>query len=117
MLDEILVARLHAGAALASAALLAVGGDGRALHVSAMADGDRGLLVGDQVFQLDFSSVVFNNRAPLVSVELLDFLQLGDDDSAQLLFRTENRFELRNIFAHLLQLVRNFVNREPGKAM
>ena len=60
MLDEIFVARLHAGAARAAAALHCVGGDRRALQVAGMADGDRHLLVGDQVFQLDFGGFVFD---------------------------------------------------------
>ena len=47
VLDEILVAGLHAGAAYASAALHAVGGDGRALHVAGVAEGYGYLLVGD----------------------------------------------------------------------
>jgi hypothetical protein len=47
MLDEIFFARLHAGASAATAALHAVGGDGRALHVAGVAEGDRHLLIGD----------------------------------------------------------------------
>ena len=61
MLDEILVARLHAGAARASAALLAVGGDRRALQVAGVADGDGHLLVGDQVFEVDLGGFVFDD--------------------------------------------------------
>jgi hypothetical protein len=60
MLDEIFVARLHAGAARASAALHAVGGNGRALHVAGVADGDGDLLVGDQIFENDFGGFVFD---------------------------------------------------------
>src|SRR5207244_126985 len=75
MLDKILVARLHAGAALPPAPLLAVGGNRRALQVSAMADRDRDLLVGNQVFQLDFGGFIFDDRAPLISIELLDFFE------------------------------------------
>ena len=71
MLDEIFVARLHAGAAGASAALHAVGGDRRALHVAGVADGDGDLLVGDQIFENDFGGFVFDAGAALVSVELL----------------------------------------------
>jgi hypothetical protein len=50
--DEVFFARLHAGAAGAAAALLAVGGDGRALEVAGVGDGDGDLLVGDEVFEL-----------------------------------------------------------------
>src|ERR1700732_2977041 len=58
MLDEVLVARLHAGAAGASAALHAVGGDRRALHVTGVADSDGNLLVGDQMFPDDLGGLV-----------------------------------------------------------
>src|SRR5580704_15519183 len=54
MLDKIFAARLHAGAARASAALHAVGGDGRALHIAGVADCDRDLLVGNEIFENDF---------------------------------------------------------------
>src|SRR6202166_607713 len=94
MLDKILVARLHSGAALASAALLAVGGDRRALQVSAVADRDRDLLIGDQVFQLNFGGFVFDYGAALIPVELLDLFQFGNDDFAQLFLGAKNRFEL-----------------------
>ncbi len=110
MLDKILVARLHAGAALASAALLAISGDWGALQVAAMADGDRDLFVGDQVFQLDLGGFVFNDGAAFITVELPDFFQFGDDHLAQLLFRAKNGFELGDVLAHLFQFVRDFVN-------
>ena len=50
--DEVFFARLHADAAGAAAALLAIDADGRALEVALVADGDGDLLVGDQVFKL-----------------------------------------------------------------
>ena len=62
VLDEILLARAHALAAGAAAALLAIGGDGRALQVAGVADGDRDLLVGDQVFQIDLGGFVLDDR-------------------------------------------------------
>ena len=79
MLDEILVARLHAGAARAAAALHAVGGDRRALHVAAVADRDGDLLVGDQVFEMDFGGFVFDHRAAFVAVLFLYFFQFFHD--------------------------------------
>ena len=51
--DEVFVAGLHADAAGAAAALLAVGGDGGALEVAGVGDGDGDLLVGDEVFELE----------------------------------------------------------------
>ena len=70
MLDEIFVAGLHAGAARASAALHAVGGDRRPLHVAGVADGHGDLLVGDQVFEHNFCGFVFDAGAALVAVVL-----------------------------------------------
>src|SRR2546430_271021 len=68
MLDEILVARLHARPPSPSAALHAVRRDRSALHIAGMADRDRDLLVGDQVFQHDFRRFVFDDRAARVAV-------------------------------------------------
>ena len=66
--DEILFARLHADAAGAAAALLAIDGDGRALEVALVAHRDRNLLVGDQVFKLQLGGLVNNLRAARVAV-------------------------------------------------
>ncbi len=51
--DEILLARRHAGAALAAAALHAIFGERRALDVAGVGDGDRHILALDQRFVLD----------------------------------------------------------------
>src|SRR5208337_3177429 len=67
--DEIFVAGLHAGAAGATTALHAVGGDRRALHVAGVAEGDGHLLVGDEIFQNDFGGFVFDAGTALVAVE------------------------------------------------
>ena len=50
--DEVFFARLHAEAARASAALLTVDADGRALEVAGVRDGDRHLFIRDEVFEL-----------------------------------------------------------------
>ena len=68
LLDEILVARLHADAAGAAAALHAVDRDGRALQVAGVADGDGDLLVGDQVFEHDLGGFVVDLGAAFVAV-------------------------------------------------
>src|SRR5713226_2733454 len=117
MLDEIFVARLHAGAARASAALHAVGGDGRALHVAGVADGDGGLLVGDQVFEDDFGGFVFDASTAFVAVKLFHFFKLVDDHGAQLFLGAENGFVLGDVVTDLLELVRNFVDRKLGQAV
>src|SRR5438093_13683502 len=111
MLDKILVARLHAGAALATAALLAIGGDRRTFQVSTVADRDRDLLVGDQIFEHDFGSFVFDYGSALIAVELLYFLKLSDDHFAELFLRAKNRFIFGDAFARGTQLFVNFINR------
>ena len=66
-----------------------------------MADGDGHLLVGDQVFEMDFGRFVFDDGAALVAVLLLDFFELLHDDVAQLLLRSEDRFVLGNVIANM----------------
>src|SRR5581483_9528099 len=112
MLNEILVARLHAGAARASAPLLAISGNWRALQITAVADRNRYLLVGDQVLEMNFGGFVFNDRAALVTIELLDFLELADDHLAQLLLRAENRFVFGDVFARGPEFFVDFVDRK-----
>ena len=95
MLDEILVARLHAGTPGASAALHAISRNRRPLHVARMAHRDRNLLVGDQVFEHDLRRFVFDHRTPRIAVKLLHLFEFFDDDVAQLLLRRENRLRIR----------------------
>ena len=117
MLNEILVPRLHAGAAGSTAALHAVGGNRGALEVAGVANRHGNLFVGDQVFQLDLGSFVLDHGAAGVAVLLLDLPEFLHDHAAQLLFRGEDGFELGDVLAHLLQLVGDLVNREFGEAV
>src|SRR5712691_4237775 len=81
--DEILLAGLHAGASGSTAALHAVGGDGRALHVAGMAEGEGNLLVGDEIFENDFRGFVFDASAALVAVQVFYFFEFLDDYAAK----------------------------------
>ena len=74
--DEIFFARLHAHAAGAAAALLAIDADGRALEVALMADRDGDLLVGDEVFKLEFSAFVDDLGAAGVAEACRGLLQV-----------------------------------------
>ncbi len=115
MLDEIFVARLHARASGAATTLHAIRGDRRALQVSGMADGDRHLLVGDQVFEHDFGGFVFDRRcdarrrtaSSLSSSSLMITLR-------SFLLGTQDRFVLGDASRVDLQFVRDFVDRELG---
>ena len=84
MLDEILVARLHPGAASSAPPLHPIGRNWCSLEIAAVADRDRDLLVGDQVFEMDLGSFVFNPRAALIAVEFFNFFELLHDYAAQL---------------------------------
>src|SRR5437762_6092912 len=79
MLDEILVARLHPGAASSAPPLHPIGRNWCSLEIAAVADRDRDLLVGDQVFEMDLGSFVFNPRAALIAVEFFNFFELLQD--------------------------------------
>src|ERR1039458_4226758 len=74
-----------------------------------MADGNRNLLVGDQVFEHDLGGFVFDHRAPRVAVELLHFFQLLDDNRAQLLLRAENGFSAGSFGARPVVLMSIFL--------
>jgi hypothetical protein len=115
--DEILVARLHAGASGATAALHAVGGDGRALHVAGVAEGDGDLLVGDEIFENDFGGFVFDASAALVPVEFFYFFELLDDDGAEFFLGGEDGFVVFDALANFFQFVGNFIDGELGEAM
>ena len=95
--DEIFFARLHAHAAGAAAALLAIDGDGRALEVALVADGDGDLLVGDEVFKLNLGALVDDLGAALVAVLVADVFKLLDDDRAQLFLAAEDLFVLGDL--------------------
>ncbi len=108
---------LHAHAAGAAAALLAIDGDGRALEVALVGDGDGHLLVGDEVFKLDFGGLVDDGGAAGVAVAVANVFQLLDDDFAELLVGGEDFFVLGNSLADFGELVENFVHRELGEAI
>ena len=115
--DEIFFARLHAHAAGAAAALLAVDGDGRALQVALVADRDGDLLVGDEVFKLQLGALVDDLGAALVAVLVADVFKLLDDDRAQFLLAAQDLFVLGDLGADLLQLVQELVDGELGEAI
>src|SRR4029077_13243720 len=115
--DEILFARLHAGAPGATAALHAIGGDGRALHVAGMAEGHGDLFVGDEIFKDDFRGFIFDASTALVAVEFLYFFEFLDDDAAKFLLGGEDRFVILDALADLFQFVGNLVDGKLGEAV
>ena len=89
--DEVLVARAHADAALAAAALVPVGRNRGALDVAGVGDGDRHVLLGDQVFDAQLARRALDDlRAAVVAVLRPHRAQLVDDDLHQQPFAGEN---------------------------
>jgi hypothetical protein len=108
--DEILFACLHAGAARAAAALLAIDGYRCALQIALMTDRDGDLLIGNKIFQLKFGGLVDDLRSARIAVAVADFFEFLDDDGAQLLVAPENFLVLGNLGANLFQLAENLVD-------
>ncbi len=115
--DEVFFARLHADAARAAAALLAIDGDGRALEVALVGDGDGDLLVGDEVFELKLGGLVDDLGAALVAVLVANLFEFLDDDVAQLLVAGEDRLVLGDLVADLAELLEDFVDGELREAI
>ena len=115
--DEVLFAGLHAEAAGAAATLLAVDGDGRALEVAGVGDGDGDLLVGDEVFEAELGGLVEDLGAAGVAVLVADLGELLDDDFAELRGRGEDGLVLGDVVADLGELVEELVDGELGEAV
>ena len=79
-LDEILLLGAHAGFPFAAAALGPVEGDGVALDVAAVGDGDHHVLFDDQVLEGEIARLVDDFGAAGVGVALLDLEQFLLDD-------------------------------------
>ncbi len=86
--DEVLFARAHADAALAAAALRAVGRDRRPLDVAGVRDRDRHVLVGDQVLDAELAALLDDLGAALVAELLANRLQLVEHDAASAALRS-----------------------------
>ena len=84
VLDDVLAAGGHADAALATAGLAAIGIERGALEVAAAGDGDDDVLHLDEVFDIDLALIVDDLRTARVAEVFLHFLELGDDDGAEL---------------------------------
>jgi len=92
--DEIFVARAHADAPLAAAALIPVGGDRRPFDIAGVADGNGHILFGDQRLDAQLARLAFDNLgAAIVAVLLAYGFELVDDDLHQQPFARENGAE------------------------
>src|SRR5947199_2911405 len=117
VLDDVFLFRLHAGHALAPAALAAVGLDVRALDVARARDGDDHLLVGEEVLDRQLRRLGEDLGAARVAVLLFDFEQLLLDDAHQLGVRGQDALELLDQREHLLVLLDDLVPLQLGQAL
>src|SRR5712692_2171682 len=118
MADEVLVARPHADATLAAAPLIAIGGNRRPLDVAGVADGDRHVFFGDEIFDTDLAGLTLNDlRAAGVAVLRLYVLQLVDDDLHQQPVARQNRAKALDRLQQLGQLVDNLLPFQAGQTL
>ena len=82
-----------------------------------MAEGNGNLLVGDQIFEDDFCSFVFDAGAALVAVGLFYFFEFLDDDGTKFFLGGEDGFVFFDAPADFFQFVGNFVDGKFGEAV
>ena len=115
--DEILVARLHAGAALAAAALRPVGRERHALDVAEMRDGDDHVLALDQVLVLDLAFLIDDHGAARRGEVLLHIGELVLDDALDARARAQDVEIVGDLGGELVELVLDLVAAERGEAL
>src|SRR5215831_19150815 len=115
--DDVLFLRLHAGHALAAAALAPIGLDVGALDVAGARDRDHHLLVGQQVLDRQLGGLGQDLGAPHVAVLVLDRQELGPDDRHQLGVGGQDALELLDQRQGLLVLFDHLVALELGQAL
>ena len=118
MADEVLLARAHADAPLAAAALRAVGRDRRPLDVAGVGDGDRHVLVGDQILDAELAALLDECRcgARREYFSRIAFSSV-DDDRHQQLFARQNRAQPLDGLHQLGELVEDLLALEAGEAL
>ena len=116
-LTIVLFARPHADAPAAAAALAAVLGDRRALDVAGSGDGDRDVLVGNQVLDPELAFGVDDCGAALVAELLAHRLQLVDDDLHQQDVAREDAAQLLDERHQLGELVEDLLALEAGQPL
>ena len=115
--DVVLLARPHADAPLAAAALGAIGGDRRPLDVAGVGHRDRHVLVGDQVLDPQLAALVDDLGPALVAELLAHCLELADHELDQQLLAREDGAQPLDRLHQLEQLVEDLLALEPGEPL
>jgi hypothetical protein len=114
---EVGVAHRHAGAALAAAALGAVGGERHALDVAGMGDRHHHVLALDQVLGLELAFLLDDLGAPRGGEVGLDLGELVLDDALHAGARAQDRQVVLDLAAELFELRADLVAPERGEAL
>ena len=114
---EVLVAGAHPGAALAAAALGAVGHQRDALDVAAVADGDHHVLALDEVLDVVLELTLLDLGAARVGELLLHLEKLAAENVEQPLARAQDVEIIGDATGDLLELLGDLVAFQAGEAM
>ena len=115
--DEILLAGLHAGAALAAAALRPVGRQRHALDVAVMGDGDDHVLALDQVLVLHLAFLIDDHGAARGGELVLDLEHLGLDDRLDAGARAQDVEIVGDLGGELVEFLLDLLAPERGEAL
>ena len=115
--DEILVARLHSGAALAAAPLRAIGLKGNPLDVTKMRHGDNHVLPLNEILVLDARRIVENEGPARRRMGGFHRDHLVLDDGKKTPARPQNGEIIGDLDAELVQGLRDFVASKRGQAL
>ena len=115
--DKILVAGLHAGAALAAAALRAIGRQRHALDVAGMRDRHDHVLALDQVFVLDLVFLLDDHGLARGGELILHLGEFGLDDGLHAGARAQDVEIIGDLDRELVEFLGDFVAAQRGQAL
>ena len=115
--DEIFLARLHAGAALAAAPLRAVRRERHALDVAEMRDGHHHVLAVDEIFFLHLAFLIEDDGAPRCSKLLAHGSKLVLHDALNARARAQDVEIVGDLLGKLVELGLDLVAAKRGQAL
>src|SRR5262249_14107278 len=110
VLDKIVVLRRRAEPTFAASSLTRIRRDRRSLYVAGFCDGDRDVLVFDQVLNSEFNISIDNDGTTLVAELLLHLDELVRDHLPEHALIRKNVLELGNVFDDLFVLFEDLLS-------
>ena len=114
---EVLLARRHAGAALAAATLGTIGRQRHALDVAAMGDGDDHVLARDQVLDVLLELHRLERGAPFIGELVLHLQQFPTQDGGELLAAAQDLEILGDLVDDLLEIAGDLLALQSGEPL